>query len=111
EGAALKLLFLFSGVLPCLSGFSAAHIQNNYLAASVFLLGYGLLAGIASMPLDLYSTFKIEAKFGFNKMTFGMWLMDRIKGALLAIILGVPFVCALLWLTLNTGKLWWLWAA
>ena len=111
EGAVLKLVFLFSGLLPWLSGFVAAHIKNEYLAGAAFLLAFGLLAALAGTPLDLYSTFKIESKFGFNKTTFRTWLLDRIKGAVLAAVIGIPFILALLWLTLHTGPDWWLWAA
>ena len=111
EDAMLKLLFLFAGVLPWLSALSARFVPNEYLCGAMFLLAFSFLRALISMPLDLYSTFKIEAKFGFNKTTFGTWLMDRIKGAILATLVGAPFIMALLWLTLRTGAFWWLWAA
>ena len=110
EGALLKLLFLFSGALPWLARQSAEMAPGDYSSAVLFLLAFALLSALASTPLDLYGTFVLEAKFGFNKTSLKMWLLDRVKGALLGVALGVPFMLAVLWLTLNSGPLWWLWA-
>ncbi len=111
EDAVLNLLLLFAGILPWLSALSARFVPNDYVSGAAFLLAFGFLNALIRTPLDLYSTFKIEAKFGFNKTTFGTWLLDRIKGTILAAIIGTPFIMALLWLTLRTGAFWWLWAA
>ncbi|HLX61350.1 MAG TPA: M48 family metallopeptidase [Planctomycetota bacterium] len=111
EGAVLKLVFLFSGLLPWLSGFVQTHVKNEYLSGAAFLMLFGFIGAVASTPLDLYNTFEIEAKFGFNKTTFRTWLLDRVKAAALSVLIGVPFIVTLLWLTLRAGPLWWLWAA
>ena len=111
EGAALSLIFLFSGLLPWLSGLAERSISNPYLSGAAFLFAFGFIGALLGTPLDLYNTFKIEAKYGFNKTTLRTWLMDRIKGGVLAIALGVPFIMTLEWLALHTGAYWWLWAA
>ena len=65
---------------------------------------------LLNLPLDLYATFGIEAKFGFNRMTWRLWLVDALKGLLLAILIGLPLVALVLWIMAASGPLWWLWA-
>jgi STE24 endopeptidase len=57
----------------------------------------------------LYRTFVIEARFGFNRMTWKLWLVDLAKGMLLAALLGLPLTALALWLMRVAGPLWWLW--
>ena len=63
-----------------------------------------------SLPLDLYATFGIEAKFGFNRMTGRLWIADALKGLLLSVVIGLPLIALLLWIMAASGPLWWLWA-
>jgi STE24 endopeptidase len=59
-------------------------------------------------PFEIYSTFVIEARFGFNKMTLGLYLLDALKGLLLGLILGLPLLAGVLWLMGKMGSYWWL---
>jgi STE24 endopeptidase len=59
-------------------------------------------------PFNLYRTFIIEAKFGFNKMTFSLYLIDALKGMLIGAVLGLPLLFGVLWLMERMGDLWWL---
>jgi len=68
------------------------------------------IEGLLHLPLDLYATFGIEARFGFNRMTWRLWIADAIKGVLLAIVIGGPLVALVLWIMAASGPLWWLWA-
>ncbi|MGZ5712655.1 MAG: M48 family metallopeptidase [Caldimonas sp.] len=65
---------------------------------------------VLNLPLDLYATFGIEAKFGFNRITWRLWIVDALKGLGLAIVIGLPLVALVLWIMAATGRLWWLWA-
>ena len=76
----------------------------------VLVLGFVLVGGLLSLPLSLYQTFVIEQRFGFNKMTWGLWLSDLIKGLVLGMVLGLPLLWLILWLMAAGGHLWWLWA-
>jgi STE24 endopeptidase len=62
------------------------------------------------LPADLYSTFGLEATFGFNKTTLKLYLADKLKGVILGLVIGVPFLFVILWLTQATGGYWWVWA-
>ncbi|MDO9276981.1 MAG: M48 family metallopeptidase [Polaromonas sp.] len=72
--------------------------------------GFGLISGALDLPFTLYSTFKIEERFGFNKMTFKLWLADLLKSTAVGIVVGLPILALILWLMSSAGNLWWLWA-
>jgi STE24 endopeptidase len=65
---------------------------------------------VLNLPLDLYSTFGIEAKFGFNRTTWRLWIADAAKALALAVVIGLPLVALVLWIMAASGPLWWLWA-
>ena len=92
-------------------------LQHSGLAAYdtlvpqlVLLAAFGLISGVLDLPFTLYSTFKLEERFGFNKMTFKLWLADLVKSTLLGAVIGLPIVALILWLMGSAGSLWWLWA-
>ncbi|MDQ2928533.1 MAG: M48 family metallopeptidase [Pseudomonadota bacterium] len=68
------------------------------------------ISGLLELPFDLYATFGLEARFGFNRTTWRLWLADALKGLLLAIVIGVPLLGLVLWIMAASGPLWWLWA-
>jgi STE24 endopeptidase len=72
--------------------------------------GFGLISGALDLPFMLYSTFRIEERFDFNKMSFKLWLGDLLKSTLVGIVIGLPIVALILWLMGSAGSLWWLWA-
>jgi STE24 endopeptidase len=63
------------------------------------------------LPFSWYAQFKLEERFGFNTTTMKTWILDRIKGFLLAVLLGYPLLVLVLKLIDWTGANWWLWAA
>ena len=76
--------------------------------------GIGLIASVAvltslaDLPLDLYRQFRLEARFGFNRMTPGLYLSDLVKQILLSVLLGLPLLAAVLWLMQAMGSYWWI---
>ncbi len=69
-----------------------------------------LLTSLIDLPLSWYRSFRIEARFGFNRMTQGMFFLDLLKGLLLGAILGLPLLWIVLKLMNSAGTLWWLYA-
>ena len=108
------LLVLFSGLLGWLDRFAGSLAQRFSLGVYgrgiLFCLGVGLVFSISSLPIHLYSTFGLEAKFGFNKTTIGLYITDRVKALILGLIIGVPFLLVILWLMEAMGRFWWIWA-
>jgi STE24 endopeptidase len=103
-------LVLFSGVLPWLfvrvAGWGAEQAVWSH---AVFVLLAMLLLSVPSLPFEWWEQFRLEEKFGFNKSTVGLWVMDKIKGTVLMFAIGFPLLWALLSLVTWTGPSWWLW--
>ncbi len=104
----LLLVFTVGGGIQWLSD-ATTHLTDNLLLQGVAVIVLVLvLQSLLEMPFDLYRTFNIEARFGFNKMTLKLYLLDAVKGALLGAVLGLPLLFAVLWLMSAMGELWWL---
>jgi STE24 endopeptidase len=76
----------------------------------LLLFGVTLAGGVVSLPFSWYRTFRLEARFGFNRTTLALWLTDLAKGLALGLVLGVPLALAILWLMARAGSAWWLYA-
>jgi STE24 endopeptidase len=74
------------------------------------LAAFAVIGGLLDLPFELYSTFRIEHRFGFNRMTWKLWLADLAKGLLVGVLIGLPIAALILWIMGATGTLWWLWA-
>jgi len=74
------------------------------------ILSLYFLVALVGWPLSLFRVFGIEARFGFNRMTWALYVADLAKGLLLGIVLGVPLLTAILALMHHGGELWWLYA-
>jgi STE24 endopeptidase len=71
---------------------------------------FALIGGLIGLPFSWYATFRLEERFGFNKMTPGLWIADGLKGTLVGLLIGTPVVALVLWLMGSAGSTWWLWA-
>jgi STE24 endopeptidase len=69
-----------------------------------------LVTSAINLPLSIYRTFGIEAKFGFNRTTFGLFIADLLKGLAVSLVLGGPLIFVILYLMDRSGSLWWLYA-
>ncbi|MGV3742638.1 MAG: M48 family metallopeptidase [Burkholderiaceae bacterium] len=74
------------------------------------LAGFAVVSGIIDLPFSYYRQFVLEQKFGFNKMTPGLFVTDLVKGALLGAAIGLPLAWVILTLMEKSGDLWWLYA-
>ncbi len=88
------------------SGFGLGPILTGVISIMAILF----VMSILSIPLSLYRTFGIEARFGFNKMTPGLFFTDTIKGWLVALVLALPLLAAILWIMNAAGTYWWAYA-
>ncbi len=74
------------------------------------LAAFAVISGLLDLPFDYYRQFVLEQRFGFNKMTPGLWLADLVKGSLLGAAIGLPLAWVVLTLMEKTGNLWWVYA-
>ncbi|MRW87347.1 M48 family metalloprotease [Pseudoduganella sp. FT26W] len=72
------------------------------------LAAFAAISGAIDLPFDYYKQFSLEQRFGFNKMTKGLFFGDMIKGALLGAAIGLPLAWLVLTLMNQAGNLWWL---
>ena len=109
-GAVVLLGWTLLGGLQALNHVLLALLGPGMGQQLALLACFAAIGGLLDLPFTLYQTFVIEERFGFNKMSFRLWLLDGIKGLVLGVIIGLPIAWLILWLMGATGKLWWLWA-
>jgi STE24 endopeptidase len=107
--AVVVVAVLGSGVLAWIYGYFAPLSPMGTWDDALFLIATGVLLSIPSLPLDWWGQFRLEEKFGFNKSTLGLWIVDKIKGMALGLAIGFPLLWALLSLVRLAGSTWWLW--
>jgi STE24 endopeptidase len=106
--AALLLAFTVGGGIQSLHGLLAPLAESPLLQGALLIVAVLLLQSLLETPLDLYRTFNLEARFGFNKTTPRLYLADTLKHLLLGAVLGLPLLFAVLWLMQGMGDGWWL---
>lgn len=109
-GAAVLLGWTLLGGLDALNQALLSWLGAGLLQQLALLVSFAIIGGLIDLPFSLYSTFVLEEKFGFNKMTGKLWLQDAIKGAFVGALIGLPIAALILWLMGAAGSLWWLWA-
>lgn len=105
----LILALTMGGALEWLSR-QITQLQSGPIISGLLLVvAVTIISSAISLPISLYSTFRIEARYGFNKMTLGMFVVDLIKGSAVGAVIGLPLLALVLWLMAQAGPLWWLW--
>lgn len=111
-GLTLLLVFWFMGGFGWLDqwlrGYGWSETVTGIVFIGVLFIGNSLL----TLPFQIYDTFVIEERFGFNKTTPKTFVVDQIKGFLLAALLGVPLLALVLWIFGTVANAWlWAWLA
>ncbi len=112
-GAAVLLGWTLLGGIDALNQTISASGLASYgslVPQLALLVAFAVISGVLDLPFTLYSTFRIEEQFGFNKITLKLWLLDAVKGLAVGAVIGLPVVALILWLMGSAGSLWWLWA-
>jgi STE24 endopeptidase len=85
-------------------------VSNPLVYQLALLAAFTLIGALLDLPLEAYSTFRVEQRFGFNRMTPKLWLADLAKGAAVGVLIGLPLAAVILWIMGASGGLWWLYA-
>jgi STE24 endopeptidase len=103
----IVLMFLFSG-FAFVDNLVAGYTTHTIFSALLFFGIIGFFSDLLSTPFDVYDTFVIEERFGFNKTTVKTYLLDKVKGLLLAAILGGGLIALIIFIWQKTGDYFWL---
>ena len=109
-GAALLLAWTLFGGLQWLNTALLHFFEAGVVQQMALVLAFTLMGSLLDLPFDAWRTFVLEAKFGFNKTSWQLWLGDMFKGALLGAVIGLPILALVLWLMAQAGSWWWLYA-
>jgi STE24 endopeptidase len=109
-GAAVLLAWTLLGGLDLLNKLLLAAMGGGMLQQLVLLVAFVAIGSMLELPFTLWQTFRLEERFGFNKMTWRLWLADTVKSTLIGTLIGLPIAALILWLMGAAGSLWWLWA-
>ncbi|MGQ0656618.1 MAG: M48 family metallopeptidase [Chromatiales bacterium] len=107
-GAVVLLAWTLGGGFDLLDAGLRSLGWSETATGVAFLISAVLLMAIIDLPARLYGTFVIEQRFGFNRTTPRLFVLDLLKGGLLLLILGTPLAAVVLWLMRHAGELWWL---
>ncbi|MBU6437829.1 MAG: M48 family metallopeptidase [Betaproteobacteria bacterium] len=109
-GTVLLLGFTFLGGLDALNRALVALLGPGMLQQIALVVAFMAISALLDLPLNWYAQFRLEARFGFNRMDMRTYVLDMLKGALLSLVLVVPLAFVVLWLMGRAGSLWWLYA-
>lgn len=85
-------------------GIMHSRTVTKILHSIAFVCIYGFVSSTPSIPLSAYQTFVLEERHGFNKTTIGTFIADILKGWLVALAIGAPFLSAFLWIFRFAGE-------
>ncbi len=109
-GALVLLGFtLFGGLQALLDALQALLPASGFLRSLAFVAAVFAISALLELPFAWVRRFRIEERFGFNRMTPRLFLVDTLKAAAVAVVLGLPLLALVLWLMRASGTLWWLW--
>ncbi|MFT4102974.1 MAG: M48 family metallopeptidase [Burkholderiaceae bacterium] len=110
-GAAFVVgLTLLGGLQALHDGLTALLPDSPMIRQLLLVVAVALLGGLVDLPLAWYRQFVLEQRFGFNRMTWRLYVSDLAKGLAVGAVLGLPILAAILWLMQRAGAYWWLWA-
>ena len=101
------LAFTLGGGLQALHDFWSPQLQGGWYGVAL-IVSVMAISGLIDLPLSLYMQFVIEERFGFNRMTLRLFIVDLIKQLALGLVIGTPVLLAVLWLMAQMGERWWL---
>ena len=105
----LMMAVLAFGWLGWLDIFVKLSFSNSILQSLAFFAALFLASDLINLPFALYKTFVIEERFGFNKTTPKVFVLDKLKGYLLAFVIGGVLITSMLWLVQEMGQNFWIW--
>jgi STE24 endopeptidase len=108
DGIVLGSVILL-GILPWIYAPLSGVFGYGIWGQALVLFVTAILLGMPALPFDWWGTFRLEQRFGFNKSSQKLWVIDKIKGTAIGFVLGYPLLVLLLFLVQAAGSAWWIW--
>ena len=105
----ILIVFLFGGLFAIYNNWLASFELSFILSGILFFLLLSLASTILDIPFDLYGTFKIENRYGFNTTTPKTWITDFIKSLIISIIIMFIMGGIAFWVIKASPNYWWIW--
>lgn len=109
SGNVVTFFFIFGGLLNLYNSWIGSLNLSFIVSGWLFFLLLSYAGEIVSVPFSLYSTFRIENRYGFNTMTIHLWISDFVKSLLISTVMLSIVAPAGLWLIQSSPHHWWLW--
>lgn len=109
-GPLLLLVWTLGGGLALLNQTWAAAGWSPLWQGVALLTSLSLIGGLLDLPLRIATTFGVESRFGFNRTTPRRFATDMLLETAVGLLIGTPLIAVMLWLMMESGGLWWLWA-
>lgn len=100
-------LFVFKG-FAWIDGLARMCTSNELLVSLLFFLFFGILSALVGLPFQIYDTFVAEERFGFNKVTPKLFILDRLKGWILSILISGLLLTAVIFIYQLLPDYFWL---
>lgn len=103
------VVLTLGGLLGWMQTWVAGHVHSGLLAGLALVVLVSVFEQLVGWPFALYQVFGLEARYGFNRMTWRMYVLDGLKGLAVSAVLGLPLLALVLWMMQALGSHWW-WA-
>ncbi|MFM0196593.1 M48 family metallopeptidase [Paraburkholderia strydomiana] len=108
-GAAVLIGLTLLGGVQALDLAITDWLGRGYVGQIALVAAVIAITSAIDLPFDYFRQFVIEQRFGFNRMSKRIFIVDRLKGVLLGAAFGLPLLFVVLWLMNQAGSFWWLW--
>lgn len=108
-GNVITILFIFGGLLNLYNSWIVSLDMSFIVSGLLFFLLLNYANTFLSLPFNLYSTFKIENRYGFNTITPKLWFTDFLKSLILSTVITGFLISSALWIIQTFPDLWWIW--
>ncbi len=106
--AAVLLAWTYGGGLNLLDQLWLSSIGDGLWYSVAVMVSFIIIGVLIDLPFSIYRTFVVEEKYGFNKMSTGLFIKDTITGIVVNLAIVTPLLWVVLWLMQSAGEIWWL---
>lgn len=105
---AVLLILVFTGLSKNILTIAHSYTSNNYFALLIFLGIIGVSESIINFPLNFYSGYILEHKYDLSNQTLSKYFLEKLKGLILGLVIGIPVMFAFYYILSEFGENWWL---